>query len=684
MLPTTPEFTTAIDSNIRQIVARARINFSDVLLDLTAAPQLETDTLATEGLAVLLAEDGRSLQTEFNVQANTFPDQLVNGRRDATRKWASADGDSFPDGSFFPAPGDAEEASFNEIGWWGSYISGASGVFTPSQKVSITFSARSLNRFDIVADGRRGEYPVDFDVYFFTDADVLISTVEVRGNTLVDRSEVVTLDNVARIQLEIFVWSAEGKNAKITEISPIFEQIFESQDIVSFSIVEQRETGSSSNIPTGGITSNEADIVLINQNRIFDNNNSLSPFFGNVRQNARIFLEVGVQTAPGVFEYVPVFNGWSGGWNVPDSEIEASTAARDRLELLTRSVFETSAVIENDTFYAWFERVFNNAGLSIADYSIDLLLDTADYIVPFGWIERQSHRSALELLAAGSGANVYVDRNGIIQVESIEFLARTNRVPVKTYTRSDYSNKDNQPIYANLANEVIVRTSPRVASVSKTVYETIASEPESINPGQTQTYTIFYTEQPIINAVATISPPVAGLSISDTDYYSWGADIQVTSTSAVIETFQFSVTGNSLDITGQQSIVFRNQDSINRNGIYSLEYEATQFLQRRGIAETIADILVRSFSDPQRDLTVTFEPGGDPSIELNDMISITDRYETRSYNIVNTQITYNGGLNIQHEGRIIGFTVTPLAAETGAILLTEAGAQILAEGVIQT
>lgn len=680
MLPTTPEFTTAVDSNIRQIAARARINFSDVLLDLTAAVQLETTPLAAETNAILLTEAGEALQTELNEEENIYPDQLVNGRRDATRKWASADGNSFPDGTFFPAPGTSAEANFNEIGWWGIDIADGTGTFTPAQRVSITFSARNLNRVEVVSDSRRNEYAVDFDVHFFDSNDAFLQTVEVRNNTAIDRAQAVSLSDVAKITLEIFSWNTPGTNCKITEISPIFEQIFESQDIVSFDVTEQRETGAEGNIPTGGITSNEADITLINSNRIFDNNNSASPFFGNVRQNARIFLEMGVQTSPGLFEYVPVFNGWSGGWAVPDSEIEASTAARDRLELLTRSQFEVSTVVENETFYQWFERVFNNAGLSILEYTIDPLLQGADYIVPFGWIDRQSHRSALDLLSRGCGASVYVDRNGLVQVESIEFIGRNNRFPVKTYTRADYSDKDNQPIYTNLANEIVVRTLPRERSEIKAVYETPQNEAESINGGAVQTFTIFYNEQPVVDAVPSISPAVPDLSITSSTLYSWGADLQVTSASTKVENFQFLVNGRTLDVAGGREVVRQDAESIQNNGIYSLTYQENQFLQRVGLAELVADILVQSFSDPQRDLTITFEPGGDPSIELNDMISVTDRYETRSYNIVNTEISYNGGLNIRHEARIVGFTAVPLAAETGAILLAEDDSPLYAEG----
>lgn len=680
MLPTTAAFKTAIDSNIRQISARARVNFSDVLLDLTASTVLESTFLSAETNAILLAENGEGLSAELNAQSESFPDQLVNGRRDATRKWASADGYTLVDGTSFPAPGSVNEASFNEIGWWGNDISDASGLFTPSQKVSITFSNRNLNSIEVVSDSRRNEWPINFDIHFFDAGGIFISTTEIRNNTSIDRSESINVIGASKATLEIFSWSLPGTNCKITEISPIFQQIFESQDIVTFSITEQREIGSEANVPTGGITSNEADIVLINQNRIFDNSNSQSPFFGNVRQNARIFLEIGIQTSPGVFEYVPVFNGWSGGWEVPESDIEASTVARDRLELLTRSQYESSAVIENNTFYQWFERVLNDAGLAATEYNIDPLLQGADYNIPFGWIDRRSHRAALELLTRGSGASVFVDRAGLVQVESIEFIGRNNRIPVKTFTRSDYTDKDNQPIYTNLANEIVVRTNPRERSTVKSVYETPADNLQSIAAGEVQTFTIFYNETPVVDAVPSINPAVPGLSITSSTLYSWGADIQVTSIAVTTQTFQFSVNGRTLDLAGGREIVFRDQDSITNNGLYSLVYEENQFIQNDGLAELIADILVRSFSDPQRDLTITFEPGGDPSLELNDMISVTDRYNTINYNIVNTEISYNGGLNIRHEGRIIGFTSIPLAAETGAILTAEDDSPIYAEG----
>lgn len=678
MLPTSAAFKTAIDSNIRTIVARARVNFSDVLLDLTANAQLETYPLRTEDGRILLTEDDNQIGIEYNIDSKTFASQLVNGRRNSTRKWASSDGVTVPNGTFFPAP-NLEEAVFNELGWWSDLVSESDGTFLYPQRVSITFSPRTLNRVGFSADGNRDEYPVDANLYFFDSTDAFIQQVVVTNNTAFDRQIAIDMADVARILLEITKWNVPGRKCKITEISPIFEQIFEDQDIVSFDVVEQREIGSQSDVPTGGIVSNEADIVLINSNRIFDNNNADSPFFGNIRQNARVFLEVGVQISPETFEYVSVFNGWSAGWEVPESSIEASTSARDRLELLSRSQFSTATVIENETFSQWFERVLNDAGLTIDDYEIDSLLTGADYNIPFGWMENRSHRSALELLAQACGASVYVDRNGLIRIESLEFLARESASSLKTFTRSDYTNKDNQPIYTNLANRIVVTTSPREQSASKTVYQTAQNQLEEIAANRSQTYTIFYTEKPVLNAVPSISPAVSGLSITSSTLYSWGADIIVTSTNPTDQTFQFLVTGNTLDVLGQQVVTFEDQVSINANGLYTLEYPETQFLQTRSLAEIIADVLVRTFADPQRDLTIEFEPGGDPSLELGDPITVTDRYGSLSYNIVNTEIAYASGLSVRHQGRILTFFTQQLVTEDDRILLSEADEPLLAE-----
>ena len=653
MLPVTEEFVAASKANARRVFSRVRINFTDLFLDTTASPVLTTTEWLTEDGQEWFDETDNSWITEDNIALDTFADQLVNGRRGATRKWVAMDGITTHDGTFFYAPGNADLAASNEIGWWGNVSSDSNGEFPYDQTVEITFSARNVTRMELSADDKRNEYPVDFKYEFFDGSDVLLDTYVVTGNGSFFRLDNVIVNGVQRIRLTITKWSQPGANVKITEISSILEQIFEDDVIENISVTEQREISNNNSVPIGNIAASESTVTLVNQNRQFDANNQDSPFFGSVRPGSRVRVEIGFRKSDGVVEYVPVFSGWSNTWNVPERELNASTSARDRLDLLRRTEIESIAVIENDTFGDWFETVLTDAGITSTEYVIDSVLYTTKYIVPYGWIVKQSHRDALELLATACSASIYQDREGLIRIEAWDYLQRNKTSSVESYNLSNYMDKDNQPEYSQLVNRLTVTTQPRVPAASSTVYETSANEPETINPNATENYTITYEESPVINAVAIVSPTIAGVTVTGANYYAWGAVIEVTNTNGSGQQFQLQVTGQVLNIQGRQTVTGIDQDSIDANGESAFVFPVNDFLQKRELAVDIADGLIDVFSQTQRDLAIAFSPGGSPALELGDQITITDQYLERNYNLTNTVMRYNGGLSMQHRARII-------------------------------
>ena len=366
------DFNTAIKANSRKILARVKINFTDLFLDPTASVILETLDFETEGGLLLETESSEQLTIEEIKSSRSYDGQLVNGRRGTTKKWASMDGVTLMDGTSYHAPGTSDLAAFNEIGWWGNLVSDSNGDFNYPQVVSIEFSSRNITRMDLAADDKRGEWPVDFGYEFFDGLDASLGTYSVTGNGTAYRSDTVDFTGVEKITLTMTKWSTPFTNAKLTEMSSVLEQIFEDEDIESINVTEQREISNDNSIPTGNIASSESSISLINNSdRPFDANNVNSPYYGTVRPGARVRAEIGVLKSDGSVEYVPVFSGWSVSWSVPEQSITASTTARDRLELLTRTEISAGSVEENKTFYYWFEKVLNDAGLSSTECNID-------------------------------------------------------------------------------------------------------------------------------------------------------------------------------------------------------------------------------------------------------------------------------------------------------------------------
>jgi len=702
MLSTTSAFDTAIKADARKITARVKINYTDAFLDPTITAEPIGTDIINEADTLIITEDDQALKTEGN-NLVSYPDQAVNGRPVTTYKWFSLETDDYVnnmitqdgqdiitedavdffeletdyaqplnklDGTWHFMPGTEELATFNEVGWWGDNVSASDSSVPGDQGLKVELSARRVTSFQITGDDKRNEYPVDFSVEFYAGAS-LEGTENVSSNTLVTYSQNITaLDNITSIVLHVDTWSHPYKVPKITEFVTSLFETYTASDIKSFNVIEQREISNDNSVPTGNIASNECDLSLMNNSRKFDAGNTSSPLYGLVKPNNKVDIEVGVLTSSGGFEYVPVFTGWTGGWNVPDSDLIASVSARDRLEILRKSYITTSTVITNDTFKDWFTTVLSDAGLAVTEYEIDPVLDGSIYTVPYGWFEDVSHREALEILATSCSAAVFVDRNGCIQVKSVDYFETNNLDSVLTYDRSEYMDKSNQPIYENIVNKISVTTQPIEKTTSVTVYQTLSSDKETIAANSVTEYNITYRDKPVSDGVPTIDPAVSGVTVTDSNLYAWGGTVEVTNTNSSSKDFQIKVVGSTYDVAGQKTITAQDDDSINDNGTFFLNYKSNDFLQDTNLAGKIANTLLKSFKDPQRDLTITFSPGGNPALENDDRISITDLYGTKEYNLVSQRINYDGGLNIEQKGRVVG-NIFVLITESGDNIITE-------------
>lgn len=625
MISTSQDFQDKINSKTRKIFVKVTLNFTDLLLDPTVS--------------------GDSSQEAYISRT----EQLVNGRNETTYKYFSLDGSFVLGDEYHPCPDTEVLGVFNEMGYWSEGVAGSGGTFSTSQKCEITYSKRRVTSFLVVGDEKRSEYPVDFDVEFY-DGVTLISTEVVIGNTLVVYEDAITpINNIDKVVLIIKKWSHEGRNAKITELATSVRRVFDGSLIEYVSVSEKREISDDNTVPVGNIAINRGALSIVNVNREFDANNNSSKIQGLVRPNVRAKIELGQQVSNGI-EYITLMDGWSGPWTVREKSLYASASIRGRLEILDQSEYRVSSVIVDETFKQWFERVLSDGGLTPTQYNVSSTLAGTDYIVPFGWFEPISHKAALEELARASGSVVYEGRDGVIYVKLYTDFPTTTEL---TYTRSDYSEKDDQPIYENIANRVIIKTAPLVKTTGQSVYTTTAAQPEDIAASTTTDYLIYYPTPPIADQAPSISPPVGGVSITASTHYSWGSRITVQNTNPTPKQFQFSVTGSIFTTQGEQQVEVFDQASIDDNGERVLTVDGGRFLQKKALATINANSLLSTFKNPSQDLKISLTPGGNPSLELGDKIGVTDKYITKYYNITATDIRVEGGLSMRHEGRVI-------------------------------
>lgn len=623
MISTSAEYQTKINAPIRKLYSKVVINYTDALLDPTIT--------------------GSSTSNNYI----SYPQQMVNGRTVMTHKWAELDGQMNLDSSFKLCASTTESANFNEHGWWSAVRADGSGVINATGQIE--YSSRSVSGTYVAFDDQLEEYGVDYTIKYYNGV-TLVKTITVTANTNINNQYSFTqINNIDKVVLNITKWSEPNTVVKCAEFTTQVIEEYTDEVLCNWSVTEEREISNDGFIPTGAISSGQATICLTNSNgRPFDANNITSRLHGLVKPNALVEIYLGVDTASGI-EYQPMFTGWCTEWDVPESTVEATTTARDRLNLITQTKITTD-VIKDDTFSDWFETVLNDAGLANTEYDIDTDLNGSDYIVPVGWFQGESHRRALELLSEGCNATVYVGRDKLIYVKKLDNFSGSS---VQTFTRDDYSDKDNQPVYGSVVNDITVITSPVVETTGVTVYETGSTDPENIGASTTSSFTITYSEKPVSDITTLdVFPVVAGVTVTGSTQYSWGAVVQVTNTNGTAKDFELRAIGSTYEVSGQKSVNRTDTASIDENGRVAFRYPETRFLQSKALAEDIADDSLASFKDAQRDLSLTFDVGGNPTIELGDSITVTDKYTSKVYKVISQDISYNGGSGVTLKGRV--------------------------------
>jgi hypothetical protein len=624
MISVSPALDALFDAYSRNLQCKIEVNYTDVELDPTITASSSDNNY------------------------KSFPRQMVNGKVDTTYKYIECDNPlTVTDSDYGCCPYNETEANFTEMGWWSLTRSNGSGVINVTSQIE--YSKRKVSGHFLAGDFQRDEYAVDYTVEFYNDA-ALIFTLIVTGNTESKHTETFTqISNINKAILNITKWSAINTCVKIAESTTQVVEIYYDDVVCDWLVLEEREISNDNTLPAGNISSNQASMCIINnENRKFDANNTLSRLYQLVKPNSFVAIYM---SAGNLGEWVPVYKGWVANWDVPESEKTATATIRDRLELMTQTDITTSVVQVDLTIFEWFELVLNDYGLANTQYDIDTTLNGSDYIIPYGWFVATSHRRALTILAEASSSVVYQDREGLIQIKTL------NDFPggvVKTFTQNDYSDKDNQPIYQNIANKITVKTSPLLKTIGVTVYQTIATDPETVTASSVETFTIIYNKSPVSDITTLdVFPLVAGVTVTNTTEYSWGADVEVTNINGIDTSFQLRAIGATYEVSGQKQITRSDSASIEDNGLVVFPYPENPFLQTIPLAENIADNMLSSFKDPQRDLTLSFDVGGNPILELGDIIAVTDRYTTKNYKLTRQDLVFNQkSLGMTMQGRV--------------------------------
>ncbi len=618
----------AFDTNIakrtkRKVYGMITIDFSDPLVD-------ESIILSSSSIA----------------QAS-FIDQAKDGIEDPTDNWLALDGSCDASGTYklCPGTGDTYLENIYEMGLWFADVSDGSANFATAQTLTVTFSSRAVDSLKVIGDSIKGEYPVDFTIELYDASSTLLHTETVTGNTLVKWStSIATVSSVAKEVLSITKWSHAGRCAKILEFFTSIRMVHMGNEVLNMELLEESEVNDAS-LPIGNISSNQLTFKVLNRDRLYDAGNTASQLYNLVKPNRKVAAYIGTDGASGV-EFISLGVFWTQDWDVPDSDIYAGSVALDLLNLMDLQANYTPGLLTSQTLYQIIENACLDFGLQSSQYNIDSALSSIT--IPYAYIENVSHREVIRLACAATPAYAFMDRNGVLQVRSLSWLAANSTTSVKTIAKSEYSDRSNPAKYENIKNVVQVTTQPLVPDGSSS---TVYTDSSIVIPASSSlTITALYSEKPVISASAALVTPPAGVSITGSTYYAWGADIIIQNTNATDQTVQLDITGTVLRVTGSRIVTSSDQASINEFGQLIYRFPDNPLVQNYTQAKVIADALISTFANAYAGLTQTWR--GNPALELGDRITTDDsRSATSDFWLIRQQLTFDGSLVAAHDAR---------------------------------
>jgi hypothetical protein len=620
MLACSPAFTAAAAAGIRKPKARVTIVWTDPFID----PSITTESSSLNRVS--------------------YPEQVADLIEDVPYKWAHCDGQTPLSAGLHPAPGSLADARDRQMGWWSAGRSGADGVVSPEQELSISFTARPVFSLRVAGDDAWGESPVDFSVLIYSGAS-LLARVDVEDNDDQDWTHDVSSAGITaadKIVLIVSKWSHASRVVKIAEFYTSIATRYDGDEIMSMTITEERDTKDGT-LPIGNVSANEIDLKLNNTDDKFFPGNTDAPLHTLVKKNRRIIAELGFELPDGTTEYMPMGVFWSGDWQTSEMGTDAATSGRDRMEALRKSSFYAGEVYENTNLKALAEIVLLDAKTLMPDLEYSVADELESFTIPWAWLEKQSHFDALKKIATACMGYAYCDRLGVVQI-----LGPTapSGASVLQITADNYFDRNQPANSEDIANRIEVTTAPLVpATVADTVYE--SQEEITIAAGQTVVVECKYQGAPVIEAVATTIE--AGDAVpSDAEYYAWGAIVSVYS--ATGDTCKIKIVGKKFEVVGAETVVEEGVASIREFGVQAYKFPESKLIQSRDIAETITATLLPVYSTPSKDTNLDWR--GHPALELGDAVTVPEYGSTTAdFYITRQTHTYDGTYKAKLDGR---------------------------------
>lgn len=534
-----------------------------------------------------------------------------------------------------------------KTGWWSTLASDANGEFAaPYPGVNLTFNKQDILAFSLYGDKLTHNYPVDFDIYFYDEYDVLQHTLNITNNIEEIYTVQINYTDIAKITIDIKKINLPNTKARLLEASILVIYIYDEADIIGLDILEElsyKQNG----VNIGGISANELTLELQNTSNLFDINNPNSPIQDLMLRNKRIEVELGVKSNGG-YIWHRAGTYYSTAWKVNPANLSVTTTGLDRLESLRTSEFKTGQLYVDKSLTWLFTTILADSELESYNYNIDSNLDTI--IVPFVWLGKMSHREALQELCKASTVLVYVDRDNVIQIKKI-----TPTVDVK-FAFNDTQNVFNV-IYPSAWNEEINSLSiiTHTYEISSLITVGSMTETLTLTPSEKFTLEINFSSDDVSDIQTPAYTKDADIQVNSVDLYCWGAIIEFenigTSNASITEV---TIQGKPLLEINSSIVTASNDTSIATKGINKQSY-THKFIQGISYGQSLANELFTSISNERFDITL--DNRGHIGLRLEDKITYyDDKYDiTTEYMITKQTTSWFGSLSVVSEHKkIIG------------------------------
>lgn len=310
------------------------------------------------------------------------------------------------DGSFLTTPSNL--SPLYNLGWWSLYQSGIDRKFGLNPIVTINFATlhTSLGA-ELFFDSLGGSYCESFKITWLRNSTVILEAL-VEGNTEKRRYVDLPVENYNKVIIELIRTDKPFRYARLMEVNFGGEKIFNNDNIISASIVEEVDP----NCIT--LSMNRLKITVVNTDQEF---NMINPqgVYKLLQKRQQIVASTGLVLPDGSTTVIPLGTFYLSDWK-NSTGMTATLEATDVMGLLDRTTYYTSPFWVNAPIATVINHILGDAG----NYPYVISSEVATEVVN-GYIPIVSHRVALQLILMASRATIRDDRGGILNIFRVNY-----------------------------------------------------------------------------------------------------------------------------------------------------------------------------------------------------------------------------------------------------------------------